>query len=219
MQFLKSLDDILYEVMTWLVFYPVTLWRTLRHPSSMMDYADTELDDSEEQQYSDTLSPPLFLLLTLLLSHLLELAIVGQSTLVASRRGLAVLVTDDTTLLVMRLLIFSLAPLILAVLMVRQRREVLTRDTLREPFYSQCYLAGPFALMFGIGSLAFSVHSGRGALTGFGLTALALLWYGWLQGQWFARKLGVSVLRGFGVGAMGIAAWLLAVGLIGVLTR
>lgn len=219
MQFLKSLDDILYEVMTWLVFYPVTLWRTLRHPRSMMDYADTELDDSEEQQYSDTLSPPLFLLLTLLLSHLLELAIVGQSTLVASRRGLAVLVTDDTTLLVMRLLIFSLAPLILAVLMVRQRREVLTRDTLREPFYSQCYLAGPFALTFGIGSLAFSVHSDRGALAGIGLTVLALLWYGWLQGRWFSRKLGVSVIRGIGVGAVGIGGWLIAVAVIGLLTR
>ena len=36
-QFLKSLDKLLYEVASWLVFYPVTMWRSARHPLAMMD--------------------------------------------------------------------------------------------------------------------------------------------------------------------------------------
>jgi len=34
---LKSLDELLYEVMSWLVFYPVTLWRPLARPQAMMN--------------------------------------------------------------------------------------------------------------------------------------------------------------------------------------
>ena len=106
-QFLKSLDDLLFEFATWLVFYPVTLWRTLRRPEAMMDYADEELGDRDEEQYTDTLSPPIFLLLTLLLSHAIELAMVGQNPLVESDVGLASLITDNTSLLLVRLVFFS----------------------------------------------------------------------------------------------------------------
>ena len=61
---LQSLDDLLYEVMSWLIFYPITMWRTLVRPLTMMDYSDLEQRDAEDQQYIDTLSPPLFLLLS-----------------------------------------------------------------------------------------------------------------------------------------------------------
>ncbi len=71
-QLLKSLDDLLYEVVSLLVFYPVTMWRALRPPLRMMDYSDTELGDREEKQYADTLSPPLFLLLSLIISHVVS---------------------------------------------------------------------------------------------------------------------------------------------------
>lgn len=214
MQFLKSLDDLLYEIMTWLVFYPVTMWRTIRHPWQMMDYADTELGDSEDQQYTDTLSPPLFLLLTLLLSHVIELAVIGQSSLVASKKGLAAFVTDDTSLLALRLLIFSLFPLIMAVRLVRKRRIGLTRDSLRRPFYSQCYLAGPFALALGLGALATQMHRVELQWAGLGLMAATFLWYGGLQTRWFSRKLGVSLLRGLWIASVGMVECLIAILLV-----
>ena len=61
MQLITSLDELLYEVMSWLIFFPVTLWRALRRPVEMMVYADTELSDAEDQQYIDTLNPPMLL--------------------------------------------------------------------------------------------------------------------------------------------------------------
>src|SRR6187401_3303285 len=99
MQLLRSLDELLYEVMGWLVFFPLTLWRTLLHPLQMMEYAGRELGDAEDRQYDDTLSPPLFLLLALLVSHGLELAFIGGvNPIIADRQGLAGVVNDDMSL-------------------------------------------------------------------------------------------------------------------------
>lgn len=211
MLLLKSLDDLLYEIMTWLVFYPVTMWRTLRRPWTMMEYADTELDDAAEQQFTDTLSPPLFLLLTLLLSHTIELTVLGESPLVASKKGLASLITDDTSLLILRLLVFSIFPLIMGVRMVRKQKLTLTRDTLRQPFYSQCYLAAPFALLLGLGAIGSQSHWPELRYAGLALMLVALLWYGVLQSLWFARKLDISKLRGFWIASVGMVECVVAI--------
>ena len=100
---LQSLDELLYEVMSWLVFYPITLWRTLVRPLQMMDYSDVEQGDASDQQYTDTLSPPLFLLLSLILVHGVELAVVGNDAVVASKVGLSALVSNNTDLIILRI--------------------------------------------------------------------------------------------------------------------
>lgn len=194
---LKSLDELLYDVMSWLIFYPITLWRAVTRPLAMMDYADVELADSDDQQYTDTLSPPLFLLVTLLLSHGLELAIVGQNEIVVSRTGLSGLINDDTQLLIFRVAVFSVFPLLMAARLVRRQKLLVDRDTLRAPFYSQCYAAAPFALVLGVGGILMTRHAGWEVLTGLAVAGFALLWYGTLQARWFAQHLGVSLLRGW----------------------
>jgi len=204
MHLLKSLDELLYELMTWLVFYPVTFWRTITRPSKMMAYADAELSDSEETQYDDTLTPPLFLLVTLLLSHGVELAVVGQSSIVANDQGLAGLISDDTSLLLMRLLIFSVFPLIMAVRLVHKKRWKLSRETLKQPFYAQCYPAGPFALVIGLGALGTQLQWDWAKIAGLALMLAALIWFGILQARWFAAQLGVSFLKGFWVASVGM---------------
>jgi hypothetical protein len=39
LKFIRSLEELLYEVMTWLLFYPRTLWRVLRHPIRLTNCA------------------------------------------------------------------------------------------------------------------------------------------------------------------------------------
>lgn len=58
MKLLKSLEELLYELVAWLVFYPLTMWRSVITPLRMMRYADIELSDRLDDQYDDTLSPP-----------------------------------------------------------------------------------------------------------------------------------------------------------------
>ena len=191
MDFLKliqSLDELLYEIMSWLIFYPVTLWRTLTKPLKMMDYSEAELVDPAERQYTDTLSPPLFLLLTIALTHAAELSLVGQDELVTGHTGLSAFISDDSSLILVRVAFFSIFPLIMAARMVRARHVKLDRAPLKPPFYSQCYVTAPFAMMVSGASILMRMD-GFWAVAGFALVIFALLWFGTLQIMWFAHHL------------------------------
>ena len=198
MKIIESLDEALYSVMSWLVFYPVTLWRTLVHPQRMMDYADREVSDRPDAQYEDAIRPPLFLFLTLLISHGLEVATAARNPLLSDTHGLAVLVDSDLALLALRMLLFSLFPLMMAVRLLQRQRTQLTHASLRRPFYGQCYTAAPFALLLGIGSLSGSQSfPGAGGVAAVTIGA-GVLWYFAAQTRWFARKRSVSLLVGAG---------------------
>lgn len=205
MGLLKSLDELLYEVMSWLIFYPITLWRALTRPLAMMDYSDRELGETDEQQYTDTLPPPLFLLVSLLLAHALELLVIGDSPLIASHRRLAALVDDDTTLLIMRLVVFSVFPLVFAAQMVRAQRRKLTRDTLRPPFYAQCYAVAPFALAMSVAGILMQIDWFEVQFAGLALGALTLLVFGLVQARWFAQHLKRGIIAGFGHASIAMA--------------
>ena len=49
MKWLNSLDELLFEVMSWLIFFPLTLWRTLAQPLTMMAYADEQFALPEDE--------------------------------------------------------------------------------------------------------------------------------------------------------------------------
>ncbi|MGO4837965.1 permease, partial [Rhizobiaceae sp. 2RAB30] len=124
MRFLKSVEELLYELVSWLVFYPVTFWRSVTRPAKMMRYADLELGDRLEEQYKDTLSPPLFLLITLLIAHGVELALLARQ----DRSALPAIFASDTNLLILRAVMYGIFPLVMAVTLVRGRKIRLDRD-------------------------------------------------------------------------------------------
>ena len=74
LKILRSFEEFIFEATSWLIFYPMTLWRVLRDPLAAMDYSDREQADPDERRYDDALSPPLFLLATLVLVNILSLA-------------------------------------------------------------------------------------------------------------------------------------------------
>lgn len=195
---IQSLDDLLYEVMSWLVFYPVTLWRTLVRPLQMMDYSDVEQGDAADEQYTDTLSPPLFLLLSLILVHAAEIALVGDDAMIASKVGLAAFVSNNTDLIILRIVSFSLFPVMLATRMVRAQKLQVDRDTLRAPFYSQCYVAAVLAMLLGGGVILIKLAHDWSVLAGGALAVFGLLWFGFLQTAWFNQHLKCGRLRAFG---------------------
>lgn len=201
MDFLKliqSLDELLYEIMSWLIFYPVTLWRALTKPLKMMDYSEAELGDPADRQYSDTLSPPLFLLLTIALTHAAELSLVGQDQLVISRTGLSAFVSDDSSLILVRVAFFSIFPLIMAARMVRARHVKLDRGPLKPPFYSQCYVTAPFAMMMSGASILMRMGRIELEVAGLALLVFSLLWFGTLQILWFTHHLRSGYWRAAG---------------------
>ncbi|MFN3748561.1 MAG: hypothetical protein ACK4SJ_07735 [Sphingorhabdus sp.] len=198
MKLLKSLEELLYEVMVMLVFYPKTLWLTFRYPQRMMDYADTELGDVQSEQYNDTLSPPLFLMICLAISHMIEITTLGNSATAA----LPAFLKTTENLLAFRVLVFSLFPLMMALRLLYGLNEPLNRETLRAPFYAQCFVTAPLAMAFGISqSLRHTTipYADQAATV---LTVVALAWYIRQQAHWFKAKLNVSTLRSWVMSAL-----------------
>lgn len=182
---LRSLEEFLYEVMTWLVFYPRTLLRTLLRPIHVLDYSRAELRKPEEEQFQDTLSAPLFLMLSLVISHLIELAL-HLHPFAHAGHAAETLFGSDQNLVILRSLMFAIFPLMFAVEQVRDTKQALTRKTLRGPFYGECYPASVFCLVIGIGGTTVQAFPAKAAV-GWALIVGALVWYLGLQVVWLKR--------------------------------
>ncbi|EJL30923.1 hypothetical protein [Novosphingobium sp. AP12] len=218
-QWLNSLDELLYELMSWLVFFPVTLWRILRRPLATMQYAEDQLQLDPDVQYRGTVSPPIMLILTILLMQGIGLAIDGTSPIVASHSGLAGLVNDNTSLLLLRVVLFGTFALMLATRKVNRSSADLDRDTLKPPFYAQCYAISPFALLLSGGLNAAMHHHEWVQITGLVSVLAGFLYYGVVQVRWFRHELGQSYLRSFLDASIGMAASLAVTFTLGVLFK
>lgn len=146
MKWLNSLDELLYEIMSWLLFFPITLWRATSRPVSTMREIEREAALPDDQRYGAVLSPPLFLALALLLGHAVATALGQTDKIIASHHGLADLINDNASALVLRVIVFAAFPLFLAARLVRRQGVKLNRASLQLPFYEQCYPAAVFAL-------------------------------------------------------------------------
>ncbi|XUY29998.1 permease (plasmid) [Agrobacterium sp. rho-8.1] len=195
MKLLKSLEELLYELVSWLVFYPVTMWRSVVTPLSMMRYADIELADKPEDQYQDTLSPPLFLLITLLLSQALSASLPSVYDPTEAARELG----SGSNLLIARGVIFGIYPLCMAVILLRSKTVSITRNSLRPPFFSQCYVAAPFAFVLVLAFDFFSMPQDQGTLEGVVVLAVAAIWYAQAQVRWFMLDLCIGAARALAI--------------------
>jgi hypothetical protein len=189
MRILQSLEQFLFEVMAWLVFYPRTMWFAITRPLQTMSYADGELDDADDDRYSDTLNPPLFLALTMALS-------IGVGQLFGKDEpDLPGLLRSTENLLAFDILLFSLFPLTHALRLLRRQGKPLDRKVLRSPFYQQCYVVAPFALLLGLSSDVAALGSPLAGAASTVLFVAASGWFLWVQTRWFKQQAGDSTGR------------------------
>ncbi|SFZ84651.1 hypothetical protein SAMN02983003_2137 [Devosia enhydra] len=210
MRLLKSIEELLYEIVTWLVFYPLTVVRIALRPLHMMAYAERELRDAVEDQYDDALSPPICLLITLVLLHLTERWIVG-----ANAPALPGPLADDRNLLVFRAVAFGLFPLLLSVAQLRLMKARLMRKTLRPVFYGQCYAAIPFVIAI---TASLQLLAARQVMPGLVTLLAGLGWYVVVQALWFRREYKTSHLRAVSTAILSIIASAILVIALGLLT-
>ncbi len=215
---LKSLDELLYEVTLWLLFYPRTLWRSVRHPLRTMRYALDELGkEQEDAQFLETLRPPIFLLITVIIAHVAELAVVGDSKVIASHSGAADLIDDDRGLVIMRIVAFALFPVVMAAFEAWVARKPINRDTLRAPFSAQCFLAAPFVLVLNFAGIVLRYPEWADVIALIAAAAASVA-YVWAEALWLKRSTNAGwkralsgAIAGFVVCAVVLAlmAWLL----------
>lgn len=199
MKLLKSIEELLYELISWFVFYPLTFWRIVVHPIAMLSYAQKELTEKDADQFDDAVSPPILLVLTLVMLHVVEGA-VNQ----AWASVLPTLFQDDRNLLIFRAVSFSLFPLLYATFGLRAGGARLTRTTLRPAFYSQSYATVPFVLTVSIG-MQLTAHAGSSTAQLFGAAIITIgtVWYLGVETTWLAKALHASVPKAFAI-ALGL---------------
>lgn len=197
LKILRSFEDFIFEAATWMLFYPLTMWRIVSRPLSTMRYSDREQSDREEGRYDDAISPPLLLLFTLVIVNFVAFALhvpspEGTSTLTK------IVADSPQNLALFRSLVFSLLPLTAAVALLLAQRTRLSRETIRPPFYAQCYLAAPVAVAINLGGLFYQRAEVNDAWA-IAVMAAAGLWFMVTQTRWFASKLKLPPLRAFGL--------------------
>lgn len=190
MKLLKSLDDFLYEIVGWIIFYPITMARSIVHPGAMLRYSDLELMKPDDEQYSDTLNPPIFLLITLFLAFLASKILQPQTT-----AHLPGFLSSDSNLLLFRGVTFSIFPVLMALDLLRHQGKHIDRVMLRAPFYGQCFIAAPFALAVSVAGQLVLHHSLTFALIGVAVYCIAFFWYVVVEIGWFSATLGVAKFR------------------------
>ncbi|MBN9333780.1 permease [Devosia sp.] len=187
MKLLKSLEELLYELISWFLFYPLTLWRIVRRPLQMLSYAERQLLEDEDRQFDDSLSPPILLLISLVVLHSF-----GQILQPEEDHALSGLLADDWNLLIFRAVSFSLFPLLFGLLQLKLNKARLTRTTFKPVFYSQCYAAVPFVVAVSLGLQGMT--SGEVILGG--VVAMAgLLWYATSETLWLIRSARLRPLK------------------------
>lgn len=75
LKILRSFEELLFEAMTWLYFYPRTMLRIVARPMTAMAYSDREEGQPEDLRYDDALSPPVLLIITLALANAIGWAV------------------------------------------------------------------------------------------------------------------------------------------------
>ena len=180
MRILRSLEEFLYELVGWLVFYPRTFWRVMRHPAAIARYTQLELEQEPEHQFTETISPVLMLILSVVIAHALEM-LARMPTEDTSTPISQLLLGSEQALLLTRCVVFCGYALIAALSILQQQRKPITRETLRTPFSIQAFLVSPFVLMLSAGVLLMRVGGSWEIPTGIALTTFACAWYLWAR--------------------------------------
>lgn len=214
--FLKSFEVLLYEIMSWAVFYPRTLWRSVRHPLSMMERSKEELKLPPPEQFRDVVSPPIFLLLTLLAAHAFEVSVVGNSPLIDNGIGLASLIQDNTSLILFRLIAFATLPVIAGALGIAATRQPLDRVTLQPYFYAQCFATTPVVLLCSVAECISRLPQRAADAAAQVMLVIAAMFYFALEAAWFTKESGRGFVNGglWAILALVVSALILAAALL-----
>lgn len=204
MRILRSLEEFLYELVGWLVFYPRTLWRILCHPAAIARYTRQELAQDQERQFTETISPVLMLILSVVLAHAFEIASRLPLPQVATPAG-RLLFGSEQGLLLTRCVVFCAYALVAALVTLRQQREAVTRDTLRIPFSIQAFLVSPFVLFLSAGMLLARMPGTWHSRIGIALAVGACLWYLWARASAYRALVGGGWIAALALVAAGFA--------------
>lgn len=194
LKILKSLEEFVYEALAWLILVPRTLLRILLHPVRMAAYARAQLLRDDAARFDDAVSPPLLLILCVLLAHFFDMGVRPGGL---SEHGALAdsLLASEQNILVYRTIAFGIWALAGSVYFLARTGQALGRESLRGPFYEQCYLVAPFALAISIGTSLLLLPGPGAQIVASVLMLASTAWLFGAQCVWVRQRTGVSRVR------------------------
>jgi hypothetical protein len=183
------------------------------HPDWIIAYTDKELGESPGEQFTDLISPPLFLIMSVVIAHGVEVAL-GNRLPRTNMQLLNQITASEENLLIFRAILYSVFPLVMAAGLLHARGTPIDRATLRSPFFLQCYLAAPFAVVTSSAVAFLTAHGPTYSVIGGVLLALALIWFVVVETRWLYRQIEQGWWRAFGLALRYLLFALLLVALI-----
>ena len=93
------------------------------------------------------------------------------------------------------------------------------RETLRLPFYAQCYPTAVFALGLSLGGALARAGNHRADVAGAALISAAICYYLAVETIWFRHSLGMSGIKAFGLACFTLIAGFIVIVALGFLFR
>lgn len=143
---LSSIEEALFEVVSWLLFWPKTFLVTFVFPQRVPAYVDGELAKEPANRYAAMMPPIAFLIVTQAVAAVLNPD--GITRMVTLRKVRDVLDGSIEALIALHALIALIVPLAVAAIAVRTDDAPLDRDTLQPRFLKQCYVYTVHVCMF-----------------------------------------------------------------------
>jgi uncharacterized membrane protein YfbV (UPF0208 family) len=176
MKLFQSLENAVYEIVTWVMFLPKTIFYTIIKPARMMEYVTEEWKKEEKDRFDDFLSPVILWLLVVVipmltipfLNPLSELAIMFQMGNV----DISAIKTEQQALFIT--LYALLVPVAGLVWLEWRNKDPLRKSSLKRNFYQQCYAIAPAQFLYLPIGIAFWMFLGE---KGFVLANVALPWF------------------------------------------
>lgn len=144
----KQIEQFIFELLMWVIFYPYTLVRVLFRPTKMLRYVGEEITADPDTAFGNAIRPPLFLFLCIAIGSVIAPIGAEQAKVLAQNEVGRLLNASWINLLAFRTLGFSAFALAGALIIDLITPGTVTRNSLKLPFYQQCYVCGPFALGF-----------------------------------------------------------------------
>ena len=116
-----------------------------------MERTEDELKLAPAEQFRDLVSPPIFLLITVVATNAIQVTVIGNIPLIDEGIGLAAMITDNTSLILFRLVVFASLPVIAGALALAAVGRAVDRNTLQPFFYAQCFATAPVVLLMSAG--------------------------------------------------------------------
>ncbi len=136
----QSIEDVIYEIATWIVFVPKTLLYVLLRPQWIQPYVTGEWTKDVKQRFKEFMPPPLFWVIVAIVPDLLLYILLPDSkkdiysTLPLTDRFFAIAT-------------FSVGvPAFFAAMLQQIKEHGVEKDSLKRYFYIQCLVCAPALL-------------------------------------------------------------------------